>query len=53
VMCAMQLRLINQMRHDSDPGLVLGAAHIAVASRVLVGGVARQLGALSEPDRIS
>ncbi len=49
VLCAMQLGLIEQMHHDGDPGLVFEAAHIAVSSRVLVGGVASLFGARSEP----
>jgi AcrR family transcriptional regulator len=53
VLCAMQLGLIEQMHHDGDGGLVLGAAHIAVASRVLVGGVVGPLTAQPEPARAS
>ena len=43
VLCAMQLGVIAQMHQDGDPSIVLGPAHIAAASHILVGGVVSPL----------
>ena len=43
VLCAMQLGVIEHLHHDGDPAVVLGSAHIATATSILVGGVVGSL----------